>query len=145
MSEWSIDEEALRGRRELAAQAWSALLGDSTACTLAKNGHSFPAAKYHEGGTVALGELLRTIRALPAGGSQLTALTTVRERWVRMAATAEGADWRAYAAGGADALAIGDPDWGPVSADLTPAPRRRSTPQAIDDVDTVKTPGPVFG
>ena len=115
MSEWSIDEEALRGRRELATQAWSALLGDSTACSLAKNGHSYPAAKYHEGRTVALGELLRTIRALPVRGSQLAAFSTVRERWVRMAATAEEADWRSYAAGGADALAIGDPARGLVS------------------------------
>lgn len=115
MSEWSIDEDALRLLRDQASQAWSALLGDSTACTLAKSGRSHPAAKYHEGRAVALGELLRTIRALPAAESQLAAFSTVRERWVRMTATAEGADWRAYAAGGADALTIGDPARGPVS------------------------------
>ena len=50
----------VRAARLAAATAHAELLGNASACALARDGRSFPAGKFWEGKTAALGELLRT-------------------------------------------------------------------------------------
>lgn len=79
----------------LAALATTAA-GDSL-CTLSRE--RLPAAKYHEGAVAALGEALRAVRADRA----VPAPETWGAQWNHLAGADSG--WRAYLAGGRDALA----------------------------------------
>lgn len=83
-------------RRQQAAAAMAELSGNASACALGRAGRSFPAFKYHEGATAALGELARALRR---GDADITELLT---RWQAPGGT--GRDWEAYTAGGREAL-----------------------------------------
>ncbi len=80
----------------------TALGGNQSACTRAKNGDSFPAYKFHEGRLAAASELMRN------RGDEVTPEVALVALGVRWQAEVErrvnqGPDWRAYAAGGLDA------------------------------------------
>ncbi len=90
-------------RREAAA-AMSELSGDVSACALARDGRSFPAFKFHEGRAAALGELRRRLRREDVEPAMEIDLALGRWHHERELAEARGGDWRAYAAGGVDAL-----------------------------------------
>ena len=99
-----IDVAAAVERMRLdAARSAAELAGDSSACAMARSGVSFPAYKFHEGRTAALGSVLRGLRrgeapeqVLAAGLSHWAGEV---ERWA-----GAGRDWQAYAAGGLDAV-----------------------------------------
>lgn len=82
------------------------LLGDTTACAIAKDGRSYPAGKFHEGRIAALGELLRRIDAESAAGEITAAAAELRADWERrpMPGAGESRDWQSYRAGGVQAL-----------------------------------------
>lgn len=83
-------------RRQQAAAAMAELSGNASACAMGRAGTSFPAFKYHEGATAALGELSRAVRR---GEGDIGELLT---RWQTPGGT--GRDWEAYTAGGREAL-----------------------------------------
>ncbi|QGU03837.1 hypothetical protein [Corynebacterium comes] len=88
-------------RRHRAASAMAELSGNTSACAMGRAGQSFPAYKYHEGATAALGALSRKLRrepdADPAG-----LVNSVLPEW--QSPGGEGRDWEAYTAGGREAL-----------------------------------------
>ena len=92
--------------RQQAAQRWSDLLGDSSACSLAKDGRSYPAAKFNEGQAASLGELLRLIDADSSVEKVRDAAAVVLARWENEPHphAAHSADWDAYRAGGIQAM-----------------------------------------
>ncbi|WP_182353603.1 hypothetical protein [Flaviflexus huanghaiensis] len=95
-----VTRDDVREARLRAAQSHAALLGDRSACVMAKNGTPFPAGKYWEGQTAALGELLR------ASGDDLTAeASRLRDVWVRRPVPGNPREAESYRAGGVDALA----------------------------------------
>ncbi|TDW30236.1 hypothetical protein EDD25_1985 [Cryobacterium psychrophilum] len=81
-------------------------LGDTTSCALAKDGHSHPSAKFHEGKVAALGELARRITDDTDDGSSAAAATAVKMRWADqvMPGARQDRDWEAYRAGGIQAM-----------------------------------------
>ncbi|WP_353827010.1 hypothetical protein [Agromyces sp. SYSU T0242] len=97
--------EAVRAARAEAAQDWSAAIGPATSCALAKDGRSHPAAKFHEGRTAALGELLR---ACPddASSDDVAALAAANALdWTTRALPGAGrGDWESYRAGALEVL-----------------------------------------
>ena len=102
-----LDRDEVRHRRAEAAQAWSDALGDATSCTLAKDGRSHPTAKFHEGRTAALGELLRRLGpgADADPGAIEAAAVTLGAAWTARILPGGGdRDWDAYRAGGVEAL-----------------------------------------
>ena len=82
------------------------LLGDTTACAIAKDGRSYPAGKFHEGRIAALGELLRRIDADSSAERIADAAAELRADWERrpMPGAGESRDWESYRAGGVQAL-----------------------------------------
>lgn len=58
--ELMVTRESIQRARMRAAEAHAALLGDKSACVMAKSGESFPAGKFWEGQTAALGDLMRS-------------------------------------------------------------------------------------
>ncbi|TFD35272.1 hypothetical protein E3T37_15595 [Cryobacterium sp. TMT2-10] len=89
-----------------AAYEWSALLGDTSSCALAKDGRSHPAAKFAEGKAAALGELLRRVADDTDPGGIVASATAVKIRWSNqpIPVTRPDRDWEAYRAGGIQAL-----------------------------------------
>lgn len=83
-------------RRHEAAAAMAGLSGNASACALGRAGRSFPALKYHEGATAALGALSRALRRGEGDVDKLL------EQWQTPGGT--GRDWAAYTAGGREAL-----------------------------------------
>ncbi|MGR0318655.1 hypothetical protein [Agromyces sp. ZXT2-3] len=113
-----LGREDVRGLRAAAAQAWADTMGDATSCALAKDGRSYPAGKYHEGRTAALGELLRALPSDASGrrvaaelsdasGQTVAALAaSLADEWAaHPVPKGAGRDWESYRAGGAHALA----------------------------------------
>lgn len=96
----TVTPEAVRAARLRAAQAHATLLGDGSACALAKSGRSYPAAKFWEGQTAALGELLRT-----HADELAREATRLHARWVTRRVPGNSRDAEAYRAGGLEALA----------------------------------------
>lgn len=88
-------------QRHRAASAMAELSGNTSACAMGRAGRSFPAYKYHEGATAALGVLARRLRrdgdVDPAG-----LVSSVLPEW--QTPGGEGRDWEAYTAGGREAL-----------------------------------------
>ena len=82
------------------------LLGDTTACAIAKDGRSYPAGKFHEGRIAALGELLRRIDADSSAERIADAAAELRADWERrpMPGAGESRDWESYRTGGVQAL-----------------------------------------
>ena len=82
------------------------LLGDTTACAIAKDGRSYPAGKFHEGRIAALGELLRRIDADASAQKIADAAGELRADWEGrpMPGAGESRDWESYRAGGVQAL-----------------------------------------
>lgn len=93
--------DEVRAARMKAATAHAQLLGNESACALAKNGTSFPAGKFWEGKTAALGELYRTATDgdVPAAAARLI------ETWRTRPAVGPTREAEAYRAGGLEALA----------------------------------------
>ena len=92
--------------RTHAAHEWSALLGDTTSCALAKDGRSHPAAKFQEGKVAALGELARRITDDTAAAQITAEAAAVSGRWEGQVMPGSGLDrdWEAYRAGGIQAM-----------------------------------------
>ncbi|TFC34715.1 hypothetical protein [Cryobacterium sp. TMT2-42-4] len=57
----SLTRSDILSVRTHAAHEWSLLLGGTTSCALAKDGRSYPAAKFQEGRVAAFGEFSRRI------------------------------------------------------------------------------------
>lgn len=89
------------GERARAAAAMAELAGDASACAMGRAGRSFPAYKYHEGATAALGALSRKLRR-DTGTAPGELLGAVTSEWQTPAGP--GRDWEAYTAGGREAL-----------------------------------------
>lgn len=91
---------ALRARE---TEELARLAGASAACARARDGEPFPAYKFHEGRVAALTQLARAVRQGEAAADVLQRLDVL---WRAEAArrTSAGRDWRAYAAGGLDAV-----------------------------------------
>jgi hypothetical protein len=101
--------EVLRRHADRAGRALAALAGNRSVCAIGRSGRSFPAAKYHEGAVSAVAEVRRELRRRVRLGERPEVAPVVRavaDAWrVRAAApAASGADWRAYLAGGVEAL-----------------------------------------
>lgn len=92
--------------RRLATEEWSRLLGDVSACTLAKDGNSHPAAKFHEGRVAALGELARRLVDGTDHAGAAGVAADIGARWAEKAMPGGplARDWAAYRAGGLQAL-----------------------------------------
>lgn len=101
-----VDRAEVKRRRLEAAEEWSVLLGDTTACAIAKDGRSYPAGKFHEGRVAALGELLRLIGADPTEDQIADAAAALRADWEHrpMPGAGESREWQSYRAGGVQAL-----------------------------------------
>jgi hypothetical protein len=101
-----LDRAEVKRRRLAAAEELSMLLGDTTACAIAKDGRSYPAGKFHEGRIAALGELLRRIDADASAEKIADAAGELRADWERrpMPGAGESRDWESYRAGGVQAL-----------------------------------------
>lgn len=101
-----LDRAEVKRRRLAAAEEWSVLLGDTTACAIAKDGRSYPAGKFHEGRVAALGELLRRIDADASAVQIADAAAGLRADWERrpMPGAGESREWQSYRAGGVQAL-----------------------------------------
>jgi protein-S-isoprenylcysteine O-methyltransferase Ste14 len=100
---------ALGRRLDRAEQALRLTVGDQSMCAVARSGQSFPAAKYHEGAVGALREVARDVgrrerehAAANVAEVARTAAAAWRGRSGGVAAT--NPDWRAYFAGGTQAL-----------------------------------------
>lgn len=89
-----------------AAHEWSMLLGDTTSCALAKDGRSYPAAKFQEGEVAALGELSRRVTEGTDARQVEVEATAVRALWTDqvMPGARQDRDWEAYRAGGIQAM-----------------------------------------
>lgn len=96
------------------------MLGDVSACTLAKDGRSHPAAKFFEGRVAALGELARDVSDETESAQALDAAAALAARWADklLPGGPQASDWEAYRAGGIQAMTD-------VAAELAP-PRRQS-------------------
>ncbi len=96
----TVTEEAVREARARAAIAHGEVLGNTSACAIAKSGQSFPAGKFFEGQTSALSELLRTKSA------QLSAeVVALHQIWSTRHIAGSPRDVEAYRSGGLEALA----------------------------------------
>lgn len=95
-----VTRDDVREARMRAAQSHAALLGDRSACVMAKNGTSFPAGKYWEGQTAALGELMRS-----PGDDLGVEAARLREVWRARPVPGDPREAESYRAGGLDALA----------------------------------------
>ncbi|WP_448006785.1 hypothetical protein [Agromyces bauzanensis] len=106
MDDHTIDRATVKRRRLEAAEEWSTLLGDTTACAIAKDGRSYPAGKFHEGRVAALGELLRRLDAESTEERIADAAAELRADWEHrpMPGAGESRDWQSYRAGGVQAL-----------------------------------------
>lgn len=96
----TVTADSVRAARLRAAEAHATLLGERSACALAKSGRSHPAAKFWEGQTAALGELLRT-----HADDLTTAAVRLHATWVTRPVPGDPRDAEAYRAGGLEALA----------------------------------------
>ncbi|TFC54183.1 hypothetical protein E3O62_16000 [Cryobacterium sp. TMT2-15-1] len=103
----SLTRSDILSVRTHAAHEWSLLLGGTTSCALAKDGRSYPAAKFQEGRVAALGELLRRITDDTAARQVEAEATAVKARWADqgMPCSRQDRDWEAYRAGGIQAMA----------------------------------------
>ncbi len=92
--------------RLLTTAEWSRLLGDVSACTLAKVGRSHPAAKFYEGKVAALGELARLIADETEPAQAVDAAAMLSARWAdkSLPGGPQARDWEAYRAGGVEAM-----------------------------------------
>ncbi len=85
--------------------------GNTSACTMGREGRSFPAYKYYEGKAAALGALARRLKTAPdeERGAVVHALI---EEWRQEAAAraSHSKDWQAYTAGGLDAAIVAE-EW----------------------------------
>lgn len=101
-----MDRADVKRRRLDAAQDLTVLLGDTTACAIAKDGRSYPAGKFHEGRVAALSELLRRSRAESTAQQIADAAAELHADWERrpMPGAGESRDWESYRAGGVQAL-----------------------------------------
>lgn len=91
--------DIIREARLRAAEAHAEMLGDASACLRAKSGQAFPAGKFWEGQTSALGELLRS------GAEDLESeAVRLHEDWARRPVPGEPREAEAYRAGGLEAL-----------------------------------------
>lgn len=94
--------------RAEAVMTMTALAGPTSACSLARDGRSFPSYKLHEGRYAAASELVRALRRELAGegrdAAALAALAEARTRWADEVGRRQdqGKDWLAYATGGSD-------------------------------------------
>ncbi|MFB9732056.1 hypothetical protein [Ornithinimicrobium kibberense] len=94
--------------RAEAVMTMAALAGPTSACSLARDGRSFPSYKLHEGRYAAASGLVRALRRELAGegrdAAALAALAEARTRWTDEVGRRQdqGKDWLAYATGGSD-------------------------------------------
>ncbi|HHV22920.1 MAG TPA: hypothetical protein GXZ30_15520 [Propionibacterium sp.] len=96
----TLTPDTVRAARRAAVEAHAQLLGNDSACALAKSGQSYPAAKFWEGQTAALGELLRTTtNHLGAEAARL------QDVWATRRIPGNEREAEAYRAGGLEALA----------------------------------------
>lgn len=100
-----ISIERVREARAEAALAHGRLLGNTSACAIAKSGQPYPAGKFWEGQTAALTELLRK----PLGNedtSDVAAATTLAllDAWRVRHVPGSPREAEAYRAGGVQAL-----------------------------------------
>lgn len=95
----------VRRLEEAALAELATATGDASLCALARSGRSHPAAKLHEGASRALADVRRGLRRTPEA-DPATVLAQVTDRWLadQVAMASRGRDWRAYHAGGIDAL-----------------------------------------
>lgn len=110
MNGGSVDFAVLARHLTEARQALQAVAGDRSMCAIGRSGQSFPAAKYHEGAVSALTELRRLVRQRQTQGEVVDVPSVTRrvaDTWRGRAGSpvAAGPDWRAYLAGGVEALA----------------------------------------
>lgn len=97
--------ELLGDRRAAAAHQMAALGGTSSACTMGRDGRSFPAYKYHEGQAAGFGAAVRALRRAGDDGAlaHLDALVaSSRAELDRRGGS--GRDWEAYSQGVLDAV-----------------------------------------
>ncbi|MCS6712628.1 hypothetical protein JSY14_11570 [Brachybacterium sp. EF45031] len=94
-----ITRDDVVAARAEAARAHSEVMGDRNACARAKSGEAFPAGKFWEGKTAALGELLRT-----ADDDLVVSATRLRDQWQDRPVAGPEGEARAYRQGGVDAL-----------------------------------------
>lgn len=101
-----LGKASVKRRRAEAVQAWSASLGDVTACAIAKDGGSYPAGKFHEGRVAALGELMRRLDDASTPGQVVESAAALAEEWEGRVQPGAGAsrEWESYRAGGVQAL-----------------------------------------
>ncbi|GAA4378550.1 hypothetical protein [Agromyces bauzanensis] len=101
-----VDRATVKRRRLEAAEELSMLLGDTTACAIAKDGRSYPAGKFHEGRIAALGDLMRRIDADSTAERIADAAVELRAEWEHRVVPGggESRDWESYRAGGVQAL-----------------------------------------
>lgn len=92
----------VRAARLRAATAHAQLIGDASACALSKAGRSFPAGKFWEGQTAALGELLRSKVPDDEVAAEAARLHAV---WAKRPVPGNEREAEAYRAGGLEALA----------------------------------------
>ncbi len=106
MGDAAIDRSTVKRRRLEAAEELSMLLGDTTACAIAKDGRSYPAGKFHEGRIAALGDLLRRTDTASTAEGIADAATELRSEWEHRVVPGGGQsrDWESYRAGGVQAL-----------------------------------------
>jgi hypothetical protein len=100
-----VADEWLEAQIEMAARAMSGELGDSSVCTVHKDGRVTGGLKYHEGRMSAFAELRRLWRR---GVLDDAVLAEVESRWAGESST-RGKEhssplWVSYATGGVDAV-----------------------------------------
>ena len=110
MNSGAADFAVLARHLTEAQRALQAVAGDRSMCAIGRSGRSFPAAKYHEGAVSALADVRRLVRQRQTQGSAVDVASVTRrvaDTWRGRAESpvATGVDWRAYLAGGVEALA----------------------------------------
>lgn len=93
-------KDAVREARLKAAASHGHLLGNSSACLISKSGQSYPAGKFWEGQTAALGELLRS----PSDDVSAEA-TKLYAEWSERTIPGDPREVDSYRTGGLEALA----------------------------------------
>lgn len=94
-----ITRDQIKELRMAAANQHARLMGDASACVISKSGQSFPAGKFWEGQTAALGELMRS-----KAEDLLAEAERLRDVWANRPIPGREREVESYRSGGLQAL-----------------------------------------